>query len=247
MIDRSAHEALEQARALLGHEIPSGDLGEVVERVIHTLVAQLEKRRCAATSRPRRTRRETTSPRHIPASVKRNVWARDGARCTFVDDDGRRCPARGMLELDHIEPVARGGRATEENLRLRCRAHNAYEAERAFGAEFVEGKRREAAEAAKAHAHAAARATTANAAAAQAAATNAAAHVQAKVDEVIPYLRSLRFRPDECRRAAALCEEIPDAPLEERVRRALSYFRPRACTTFRPAGSRHAPVASPAA
>ena len=33
-----------------------------------------------------------------------------------------------------------------ENVRLRCAAHNAYEAERAFGVEFMERKRREARE-----------------------------------------------------------------------------------------------------
>jgi hypothetical protein len=41
---------------------------------------------------------------------------------------------------------------------------------------------------------------------------------------VIPWLRRLGFRADEARRAAALCEAIPDAPLEERVRLALSCF-----------------------
>ena len=34
----------------------------------------------------------------------------------------------------------------------------------------------------------------------------------------------LGFRADEARRAAALCEPIPNAPMEERVRLALSYF-----------------------
>jgi hypothetical protein len=40
--------------------------------------------------------------------------------------------------------VARGGEATAENLRLRCRAHNGYAAERTFGAGFMERKRAEA-------------------------------------------------------------------------------------------------------
>jgi hypothetical protein len=39
--------------------------------------------------------------------------------------------------------VARGGEATIENIRLRCAAHNAYAAERAFGAEFMDQKKRE--------------------------------------------------------------------------------------------------------
>jgi hypothetical protein len=38
-------------------------------------------------------------------------------------------------------PVARGGDATVENLRLLCRAHNQHAAERAFGADFMAEKR----------------------------------------------------------------------------------------------------------
>jgi len=40
--------------------------------------------------------------------------------------------------------------------------------------------------------------------------------------EVVPWLRALGLRVDEARRAAARCGVIPDAPLEERVRCALS-------------------------
>ena len=39
-----------------------------------------------------------------------------------------------------------------------------------------------------------------------------------------PWLRALGFRADEIRRATALCEDIPEASLEERVRRALTVF-----------------------
>ncbi len=38
-------------------------------------------------------------------------------------------------------PVARGGEATTDNLRLRCRAHNQYKAERTYGESFMRGKR----------------------------------------------------------------------------------------------------------
>jgi hypothetical protein len=47
---------------------------------------------------------------------------------------GGRCRETGWLELHHGVPFARGGMSTAENLELRCRAHNAYEAERDFGA-----------------------------------------------------------------------------------------------------------------
>jgi 5-methylcytosine-specific restriction endonuclease McrA len=73
--------------------------------------------------------------------VKRAVWERDQGRCTFVGSGGHRCGARKLLEFDHVDPVARGGQATVERMRLRCRVHNQYEAERTFGAAFMKGKR----------------------------------------------------------------------------------------------------------
>jgi hypothetical protein len=171
------------------------------------------------------------------------VWERDGGRCTFVGESGQRCPARKLLEFDHVDPVARGGRATVEGMRLRCRAHNQYAAECTFGMAFMEHKRREARDAAAARARAAVQeraAADAAGAAVPAAAQKAAmaagerAAARERAGEVIPFLRRLGFRADESRQAAALCETIPDASLEERVRRALSHFHPRGRAMPRP-------------
>jgi len=63
-----------------------------------------------------------------------------------VSEAGNRCPARTGLEFDHIREFARGGEATVSGIRLRCRAHNQFEAERTFGAEFMRQKRIAAAE-----------------------------------------------------------------------------------------------------
>ena len=47
---------------------------------------------------------------------------------------GQRCIERSYLEYGHIDvPYAHGGDATVENIALRCRAHNQYEAELVFG------------------------------------------------------------------------------------------------------------------
>jgi hypothetical protein len=42
------------------------------------------------------------------------------------------------LELHHREPYARGGPPTEDNLELRCRAHNALAAEEDFGRRYMD-------------------------------------------------------------------------------------------------------------
>ena len=115
-------------------------------------------------------------------------------------------------------------------IRLRCRAHNQYAAECAFGAGFMSRKREAAQRAAGAARSRAAtnEARAIAAAAAEAARALAAAAAEetrvraAAAAEVVPWLRALGLRADEARRAAARCEAVPDAPLEERVRCALS-------------------------
>jgi 5-methylcytosine-specific restriction endonuclease McrA len=76
--------------------------------------------------------------------MRREVWRRDGARCTFHAPDGRRCESRRDLEFDHITPVAKGGRTCAENLRLLCRTHNQFEAERVLGRGLIDAKRGQA-------------------------------------------------------------------------------------------------------
>jgi hypothetical protein len=207
-LGRGSREKLRYLQDLLGHELPSGDLAEVLDQAFDALIEKLEKRKFAATRRPRPSARPSANPRHIPAHVKRAVWERDGGQCTFVSETGRRCPARKLLEFDHVEEVARGGRATVAGIRLRCRAHNQYGAECTFGAGFMREKREAARRGAKARRQ------------------EQEARARAAAEEVIAPLRVLGFRAEEARHAAALCETIPEASLEQRVRRALSYFHP---------------------
>jgi 5-methylcytosine-specific restriction endonuclease McrA len=173
-IDDQDLENLREAQALLGHQLPNGDIKTIVGNALALYVRDLRKRKLAETDRPRRTSRPTNSVRHIPAAVKRAVRERDGGRCTFVGTDGHRCGTRTRLEWDHVVPVARGGTATVDNLRQRCRAHNQYEAERVFGAAFMEGKR-EMARRARASGQGTARAVAVAAGAAAAGCASAAA------------------------------------------------------------------------
>ena len=111
-IGRTTQEKLRYIQDLLGHQLPSGDVAQVLDQSFDALIEKLEKRKFAATRRPRRSMRPSTNPRHIPAHVKRAVWERDGGQCTFVSEAGHRCQARKLLEFDHVEEVARGaGRA----------------------------------------------------------------------------------------------------------------------------------------
>jgi hypothetical protein len=131
-VSRDTHDKLRKVQDLLRHSIPSGDPAAIFDRALTVLLADLERAKLAATARPQPARRAPSGSRHIPAAVKREVWKRDGGQCVFVGASGR-CTERGFLEFHHVEPYAEGGATDVENLELRCRAHNMYEAERYFG------------------------------------------------------------------------------------------------------------------
>jgi len=130
---------LKRAKELLGHSIHDGDTVKVIERALRTLVEDLEKSRRAKASRPR-ARVRPSKPGHISAATRREVFARDGEQCTYLDSEGHRCEGRTRLELDHIHPRALGGGDEPSNLRARCRAHNLHAAEEIFGKERVAAK-----------------------------------------------------------------------------------------------------------
>jgi len=58
--------------------------------------------------------------------------AATGFRCAFASAAGKRCGTSAFIEFHHVEPFAAGGPPTSENIQLRCRAHNSYEAQLYF-------------------------------------------------------------------------------------------------------------------
>ena len=143
---RAMVERLRRAQDLLAHAVAPGDVTEVFDRALIALIAELEKRKFAATDRPRRASRPAASAsaegsdsspagarnkqtRLIRAAVRREVRARDGDQCAYVSPDGRRCDARAFLEFHHLRPYEVGGAGTADNISLRCQAHNQYEAD----------------------------------------------------------------------------------------------------------------------
>ncbi len=133
--DEALRDKLERAKNLISHTNPNMDLAVVVERAIDLLLAELEKKKLAKTKRPRRARK--SQPGAISRATRRKVYERDGDRCSYVSEDGRRCEAKAFLELDHVKPRARRGSGESGNVRVLCRAHNRMFAERAFGKEHV--------------------------------------------------------------------------------------------------------------
>jgi hypothetical protein len=126
-------EMLDLAKDMLRHAVPDGDTGEIMRRALKALLDDFARKKFAATDRPRKSRGTAKDGRPVSAEVKRAVWIRDRGRCAFVGHTGRRCNERSWTEFHHVVAYARGGKATVENIQLRCRAHNAYEADLEFG------------------------------------------------------------------------------------------------------------------
>jgi hypothetical protein len=71
---------------------------------------------------------EVPTSRYIPSHLRKAVWDRDQGRCTRPG-----CGTQFFLEIDHIKPIAQGGKTVLSNLRLLCKAHNQRAAVEAFG------------------------------------------------------------------------------------------------------------------
>ena len=144
---KSLVDKLEELEALRSHRpVEARAMARIVEDAVDLLLAQERKKRFAVGARPRRSQTAAQSStagaprtRHIPASVRREVYERDGGRCTFEDPlTGRRCGTQQLLTYEHLEPFARGGSHSIESITLRCAGHNRLAADRAFGRDFMD-------------------------------------------------------------------------------------------------------------
>jgi 5-methylcytosine-specific restriction endonuclease McrA len=132
-MSREMHDTFRRVQELMRHRVPDGDPAVIFDRALTLLRDHLERQKCAAAAKPRDDREQPNATgrsartRHVPAAVRREVWARDEGRCAFVGTHGR-CTERGFLEFHHVEPFAAGGETTAGNLQLRCRSHNVHEA-----------------------------------------------------------------------------------------------------------------------
>ena len=141
---RGCHDMFREAQDLLRHRIPSGDVAMIFEKALRVLIEQVKKERFGTGRKARRAPAEdadASSSRHIPDAIKREVFERDGGRCTFTDDQGRRCGETGALEFDHRDGFARTGVHRADRIRLLCRAHNQHGAEQMYGRAFMERAR----------------------------------------------------------------------------------------------------------
>jgi len=150
-IGQETRDLLSEVQSLLCREFLDGDAGAIFERALRLLHKEVRAARFGKAEKPAKAEKQGKGAyekrirpgadkvhgarsRHIPNAVKRAVWYRDGGQCAFVSKEGHRCAERRFLELHHLLPYALDGPGTVGNIALRCRRHNAYEAETVFGA-----------------------------------------------------------------------------------------------------------------
>jgi hypothetical protein len=152
--DEETVEALNRLKDIWSHAMPNANYADLIKRAAKESVSKNDPLEKARRSQSRAAEKAVTAePRSVKAGaagsktdktpalglqskkaeVKRAVWLRDQARCTFVDSNGVRCTAKRFVEEDHIRPKAIGGEYRIENIRLRCRTHNQRHAVNVYG------------------------------------------------------------------------------------------------------------------
>ncbi len=139
---------LDAARDALSHSHPGAGRDEILEAGLNLLLERAAKRR-GLVKNPRKrplsskpappasappSARGGRSVRNVPAEIRRAIWERDQGMCQWPLDGGGICGSTHQVELDHIEPFAKGGRiTTAADGRLLCRVHQDVSARREFG------------------------------------------------------------------------------------------------------------------
>jgi len=143
----TASEELRDKLKRLEALMPGNDLASIIDAAVSEKLERVEAKRFGKTKKPRKSLEEAdTSPgvRRISAAVRRFVCERDHDQCTFVSQNGKRCPERDRLEFHHDVPYGLGGDRSAMNIRLLCKLHNAYMAELDYGKEKMDQYRRPA-------------------------------------------------------------------------------------------------------
>ena len=132
----------ERAQQLFSHADWSRDVLEMTKRAYRLFIAEGEKRLRGKGARPRSGRAKPT--RDFSRHATSEIYERHGEQCAFVDErTGLRCNSRAFLQIDHVILRAFGGTSEPDNGRPLCARHNAFEAKRVLGRDYVESRIRD--------------------------------------------------------------------------------------------------------
>ena len=140
--DVELQNLIERAQQLFSHADWSRDVLEMTKRAYRLFIAEGEKRLRGKGARPRSGRAKPT--RDFSRHATSEIYERHGEQCAFVDErTGLRCNSRAFLQIDHVILRAFGGTSEADNGRPLCARHNAFEAKRVLGRDYVESRIRD--------------------------------------------------------------------------------------------------------
>jgi 5-methylcytosine-specific restriction enzyme A len=144
VINKELKEKLEKIRALAGPKGATMDFGELIAFMAQISLQSLENKKFGKSklkvlsakdsTAPAPELKPTKNPRYIPRPIWRFVMQRDKYQCV-------NCGCKRNLNIDHIIPLARGGKTEPKNLRVLCFNCNQRAGMKAFGVDFMERKR----------------------------------------------------------------------------------------------------------
>ena len=157
--NRRLKDKITRLAEVLGVHDPSRNLAELIETAVDLALDKKDPRKKQERRRQREAKKgqsadtKVTSSRSneieprpkkrtrsIPSRVRERVLERCDYRCEYISPQGRRCPQRTGIQIDHIVPYARNGSNDESNLRGLCPVHNRWAAEQIYGEEFIRAK-----------------------------------------------------------------------------------------------------------
>lgn len=137
---------IKRAKEVLSHKFPQATDAQIFDYALSFMLDRVDPLRKKPKDPSTQLAAESASKRvtkKISAPVRRSIIQSAQGSCTYKDPHtGRTCGSRHQIQIDHIIPKAMGGSDEPENLRVRCREHNLFEAERVFGRNKMEEFRR---------------------------------------------------------------------------------------------------------
>ncbi len=128
-IDNELKIKLERVQALVSNKYPDISYKDLLH-----LITDLALNKLDPAKKTQSDYTTSSSSRYIPTTLKAVLWKRDQGSCSYVNPTTKeRCNSTHFLHVDHIHPLALGGRTELENLRLLCSRHNLDRAEKTFG------------------------------------------------------------------------------------------------------------------
>ncbi len=146
LADPELMKKIHRLKSLMSHQNPESRLdllfGKVVDIALEKLDPERREARRGKRFIPAKAKPEEVPPtsaaknrgRHIPKAIRDRIWLRDQGKCLYRDiKTGKICGSTHGIQLDHRHPFSLGGNHSLENLRLRCKNHNLFQAKELFG------------------------------------------------------------------------------------------------------------------